>query len=144
MSRWEFIAQSNAFFLLKNEKFFIHKSHKQKQKQDPCGHYQRTQSVSQTTISVACVEPALWDIKSECVYVSESICIWFERCCTVAISDIHLLNLPARDLSSRLHNTELACMSYFVSKFSKISKLFGNRKPNLLQGNTLVSQRKSR
>ena len=48
---------SDIFLFLKNEKFFIHKS--QKQKQDPCGHYQRTESVSQTTISAACVEPAL-------------------------------------------------------------------------------------
>ena len=59
----------------------------------------------------------------------------------VAISDIHLLNLPARDLSSRLYNTELTCMGYCVAnciKFSKISKVLGNRKPNTLQGSTLV------
>ena len=40
-------------------------------------------------------------------------------CCTVAISGIHLVNWPARDRSSRLHSTELVCMVYCVSKFSK-------------------------
>ena len=86
--------------------------------------YQRTERDSQTTISAACVEPALPAIKSEFVY------IWFELCCTVGISGIHLLNLPARELSSRLHSTELACMGYFVSKFNNIIKATWKQKTN--------------
>ena len=81
--------------------------------------YRRTTRTFSQAISAACVEPALSVMKSECHLHVRMFAFGLNA---VAISGIHLLNLPARDPSSRLHNTELACMGYFVSKFNNIIK----------------------